>query len=302
MEFGLPPNTLEATDTVQLIALYVARQVLDEATRGAAGRIDRNRIGVILGVGVGSELLCEMTGRLNRPIWLKALREEGVPEPEAQTICDRIANQFVPWQEATFPRLLGNVVAGRIANRLDLGGTNLTADAACASSFAALKFAVQELRLGEADLVLTGGADALNNILMYTCFSKTPALSPSGDCRPFSAEADGTILGEGAGILALRRLRDAERDGDPIYAVIRAVGASSDGRANSVYAPRSEGQASAIRGPSKPPVMVRAPSNSSKPMVPEHAPAMRQNSPGCAKASPMTQAGTGARSVPSSRK
>ncbi len=247
MEFGLPPNTLEATDSVQLMALYVARQVLAEATRGVAGRIDRNRIGVVLGVGVGLQLLGEMTSRLNRPIWLKALREEGVPEPEAQGICDRIAGHYVPWQEATFPGLLGNVAAGRIANRLDLGGTNLATDAACASSLAALKFAVQELRLGEADLMLTGGSDALNTGLMYMCFSKTPALSASGRCQPFSAEADGTILGEGGGILALRRLSDAERDGDPIYAVIRGVGASSDGRANSVYAPRSEGQASAIR-------------------------------------------------------
>ncbi|MEN8197914.1 MAG: acyltransferase domain-containing protein, partial [Pseudomonadota bacterium] len=86
-----------------------------------------------------------------------------------------------------------------------------------------------------------------NDILMYMCFSKTPAFSPSGDCRPFSDRADGTIIGEGLGMFALRRLDDAERDGNHVYAVIRGLGSSSDGRATSVYAPRPDGQALALR-------------------------------------------------------
>ena len=89
--------------------------------------------------------------------------------------------------------------------------------------------------------------DTLNDIFMYTCFSKTPALSPTGDCRPFSDKADGTLLGEGMAMVALKRLADAERDGDRIYAVLQGVGASSDGRAKSVYAPRPEGQAKALQ-------------------------------------------------------
>ena len=72
---------------------------------------------------------------------------------------------------------------------------------------------------------------------MYMCFSKTPALSPTGDARPFDAEADGTILGEGLGVVVLKRLADARRDGDRIYAVIRSVGTSSDGKGQAVYAP-----------------------------------------------------------------
>ncbi len=88
---------------------------------------------------------------------------------------------------------------------------------------------------------------SFNDIFMYMCFSKTPALSPTEDCRPFDARADGTMLGEGIGLLALRRLADAERDGDRIYAVIRGVGSSSDGRAKSIYAPVAEGQAKALR-------------------------------------------------------
>jgi acyl transferase domain-containing protein len=96
-------------------------------------------------------------------------------------------------------------------------------------------------------MVLTGGVDALNDVMMFMCFSKTPAFSPTGDCRPFSDAADGTIIGEGVGMLALKRLSDAERDGNEIHAVIRGIGCSSDGRASSVYAPRSEGQAKALR-------------------------------------------------------
>ena len=107
--------------------------------------------------------------------------------------------------------------------------------------------AVQELQLGDSDMVISGGVDTMNNIFMFMCFSKTPALSPTGDCRPFSDKADGTMLGEGLGMVALKRLEDAERDGDPIYAVINGIGSSSDGRSKSVYAPRSEGQAAALR-------------------------------------------------------
>ena len=106
--------------------------------------------------------------------------------------------------------------------------------------------AVAELQLGHSDLVITGGVDTLNDIFMFMCFSKTPALSPTGDCRPFSDRADGTMLGEGLGMVALKRLADAERDGDRIYAVIRGVGSSSDGRSKSVYAPVPEGQAQAL--------------------------------------------------------
>ncbi len=245
--WGVPPSTIPATDTSQLLALILAQKVLEDAARERIGTLDRSRVSVILGVTSAQELLSTMIGRLQRPVWVKALREAGVPEDEVKGICDRIASHYVPWQEATFPGLLGNVVAGRIANRLDLGGTNCVTDAACASTFSALSMAVAELQLGHSDLVISGGVDTLNDIFMFMCFSKTPALSPSGDCRPFSDRADGTMLGEGLGMVALRRLADAERDGDRIYAVIRGVGTSSDGRSKSVYAPVPEGQAKALR-------------------------------------------------------
>src|SRR5262249_58771327 len=105
----------------------------------------------------------------------------------------------VGWRETSSPAPLGNVAAGRIANRLDLGGTNCVIDAACASSLGAIDLALHELAAGRCDMALSGGLDTFNDIFMYMCFSKTPALSPTGDARPFDEAADGPILGEGVG-------------------------------------------------------------------------------------------------------
>jgi len=247
LEFGVPPHAIPATDTCQLLSLVAAKRVLEDVARGQRGEIDRERASVILGVTSGQQLFLEVTSRLGRPVWVKALRESGIEETRVTEICNRIAASYVPWQENTFPGLLGNVVAGRIANRFDLRGTNCVTDAACASSLAALSMAMDELRLHRSDLVITGGADTFNDVSMFVAFSKTPALSPTGDCRPFSDRADGTVLGEGVAMFALKRLADAERDGNHIYALIRAIGSSSDGRSKSIYAPLPEGQARAIQ-------------------------------------------------------
>ncbi|MBU0991238.1 MAG: SDR family oxidoreductase [Proteobacteria bacterium] len=247
MEFGIPPTNLASTDTSQLLGLIVAKQVLNDATNGQFKNMDRSRVSVILGVAAGLELMGEMVNRLGRPVQTKALREEGIPEDKIEAICDRIANSCTPWKESTFPGLLGNVVAGRIANHFDLGGINCTSDAACASSFSAMGSAISELRLGYSDLVITGGADTNNDAFLFVSFSKTPALSPTHDIRPFSDKADGMILGEGIGMIALKRLEDAERDGDRIYAVIKGIGASSDGSGTSIYSPVAEGQALALK-------------------------------------------------------
>lgn len=245
LEWGMPPAVAEATDTTQLLTLMVARQVLDDASHTDA-EIDRSRVAVILGVSSAQELAGCLQARLERPVWVKAMREEGLPEDRVQAICDRIVSHYPEWQEASFPGLLGNVIAGRVTNRLDLGGTNCSVDAACASSFAAISMAATELELGKADMVLSGGVDTLTDILTFMCFSKTPAMSPTGEARPFSDRADGTMLGEGLGIFALKRLADAEAAGDRIYAVLRGIGSSSDGRAKSIYAPTPKGQALAL--------------------------------------------------------
>ncbi|WP_224389755.1 type I polyketide synthase [Pseudonocardia sp. ICBG1293] len=246
LAFGIPPRAIEATDTSQLLAMVAAEQLLSSLGPDGLSSVDRERTSVILGTS-SLELLTTMGARIQRSVWLDAMRESGIGEAEAEAVCDRIAARYVPWQEATLPGLLSNVVAGRVAHRFDLHGSNYTTDAACASSLAAVSSAVNELAVGQADLVVTGGVDTLNDPVMYTCFSKTPALSPTGDCRPFADDADGMILGEGIVMFALRRLADAERDGDRIMAVIRGIGTASDGRGGAIYAPRAGGQARALR-------------------------------------------------------
>ncbi|MDZ4688399.1 MAG: beta-ketoacyl synthase N-terminal-like domain-containing protein, partial [Planctomycetaceae bacterium] len=243
LEFGIAPSNLEAIDTSQLLGLVGAKRALDDAGYGTNGKpFDRNRVGCILGVTGTLEMVIPLGARLGHPKWKQALKDAGVADDVAEDVMQRIGESYVPWQENSFPGLLGNVVAGRIANRLDLWGTNCVVDAACASSLSAMHLAAMELWSGRSDMVLTGGVDTFNDIFMYMCFSKTPALSATGDARPFADDADGTILGEGVGMLVLKRLADAERDGDRIYALIRGIGTSSDGAGNAVYAPKKEGQ------------------------------------------------------------
>ena len=258
MEFGIAPKDIEATDTSQLLSLIAAQKALADAgynaggssgtTGTSAGRsFDRDRTSVILGVTGALELVIPLGARLGHPHWRKALKDAGVAGDIAEDVVQRISDSYVGWQENSFPGLLGNVAAGRIANRLDLGGTNCVVDAACASSLAAIHLAGLELAAGLSDMVITGGVDTFNDIFMYMCFSKTPALSPTGDAKPFDASCDGTVLGEGLGMLVLKRLADAERDGDRIYAVLKGMGSSSDGRSSAIYAPRAGGQKVALQ-------------------------------------------------------
>ena len=246
-EFGIPPNIMEAIDTSQLLGLVAVRMALEDAGYGTARPLDRERVSVILGVTGTQELVIPLSSRLGRPKWRRALEAAGLPAETCDRIIERIAAEYVPWQENSFPGLLGNVVAGRIANRFDLGGTNCVVDAACASSLSAVHMGLLELAAGRSDMVLTGGVDALNDIFMHMCFAKTQVLSPSGDARPFSSQADGTVLGEGIGILALKRLADARQDRDKIYAVIKSMGSSSDGKSQSIYSPAAKGQIKALQ-------------------------------------------------------
>ncbi|MBU1181213.1 MAG: SDR family NAD(P)-dependent oxidoreductase [Proteobacteria bacterium] len=245
-EFGIPPASLEATDSSQVLALIAAKNALEDSGYYGNKIFNRDKTSVILGATGTQELSIPLGSRLGHPKWRKALSDSGIPSDKAEEVIRKISDSFVSWQENSFPGLLGNVIAGRICNRLDLGGTNCVVDAACASSLSAIHLAVMELTTGRSDMVITGGVDALNDIFMHMCFSKTRILSPTGDIRPFSKDADGTVLGEGIGILVLKRLMDAERDGDKIYAVIKGIGTSSDGKAQSIYAPRKEGQVKAL--------------------------------------------------------
>lgn len=246
MEFGIAPNTLEAIDTAQLLGLLVAKKTLEDAGYGLNKKFNRERASVILGVTGSLKLIIPLGARLGFTIWKRAMKEAGITENLTEKAVQKISESYVDWQEDSFPGLLGNVVAGRIANHMNFGGTNCVVDSACGSSLSALNLASLELAAGHSDMVLTGGVDTFNDIFMYMCFSKTPALSPTGDAKPFSSKADGTVIGEGLGMFLLKRLSDAERDGDKIYAVIRSIGTSSDGKGKAIFAPDAEGQVRAI--------------------------------------------------------
>ncbi|HWC82849.1 MAG TPA: SDR family oxidoreductase [Pseudonocardiaceae bacterium] len=232
LRHGIPPTALASIEPVQLLALEAARRALADA--GYENRpFERDRTSVIFGAEAGSDLAGAAALRMNLRAYLAELPSE-------------LDDQLPRLTEDSFPGRLVNVIAGRIANRLDLGGANYTVDAACGSSLAALDAAARELATGSSDVVLCGGADLHNSIEDFLMFSSVGALSATGRCRPFDADGDGIALGEGVACVVLKRLADAERDGDRVYAVIKGIGSGSDGRALGLTAPRPEGQRRAL--------------------------------------------------------
>ncbi|MGE3818630.1 MAG: SDR family NAD(P)-dependent oxidoreductase [Isosphaeraceae bacterium] len=238
---GMPPASVASIEPLQLITLEVARAAIQDA--GYARRpFPRERTAVVIGAGGGAaQLAMGYAFRSYLPMLDTVFPGAGT---EALQRCRSLLPE---WTEDSFPGILLNVAAGRVANRFDLGGANYTVDAACGSSLAAAATAVRELESGAADLVLLGGADTVQNPFTYLAFSKTQAFSPRGRCRPFDAKADGIVISEAVAVVVLKRLADAERDGDRIYAVIKGLGSSSDGRAKGLTAPRREGQVRALR-------------------------------------------------------
>ena len=243
--YGIAPASLSSIEPAQLLTLEVARQALADA--GFDSRpFARDRTSCIIAVGGMNDLGTIYNFRTLLPQYLAKV--EGLPEATRQQILDTLFEHELPkWTEDTFPGILGNVVAGRIANRLDLGGSNFTVDAACAASLAAIEVGFRQLRDGDADVALVGGVDCTNSPIGFMCFSQTHALSPRGRSRPFDAGADGIAISEGVGAVVLKRLSDAERDGDRIYALIKGVGSASDGHARSLTAPHPPGQVLALK-------------------------------------------------------
>ena len=235
--YGMPPNSVRAIEPLQLLTLEVARAALAHA--GYSDRpFDREHTSVILGAGGGAADVGQLYGfRSTLPMFFGE---------HADAIVEQLDKALPDWTEDSFAGILMNVAAGRVANRLDLGGANFTVDAACASSLAAVYLGVRELESGTSNMVLVGGVDTMQGPFAYVAFSKTQALSPHGRCRTFDESADGIAISEGLAMLVLKRREDAERDGDQIYAIIKGIGSSSDGRDKGLTAPRPEGQIRAL--------------------------------------------------------
>jgi malonyl CoA-acyl carrier protein transacylase len=242
--YGIPPASLSSIEPIQLLALHIASKALEDA--GFDRRpFPRERTATIFAVPTMNDLGMDYIFRTLLAHYLP--KAEGVPEDTRGRILASLYEKKLPkWTEDSFPGMLSNVVAGRVANRLDLGGTNFTVDAACASSLAALDTGIRQLRAGDADVALIGAVDGGNSAVGFMVFAQTHALSPRGRCRPFDDSADGIAISEGVAAVVLKRLADAERDGDKIYAVIKGIGSSSDGHSRSMTAPDPKGQVRAI--------------------------------------------------------
>ncbi|MER5717802.1 beta-ketoacyl synthase N-terminal-like domain-containing protein [Streptomyces sp. NPDC002132] len=248
--FGIMPNSVAGTEPDQLIALHVAAAALADA--GGVDRLpERGRVGVVLGRGgyltpglVRLDQRVRTAGQLTRTLG------ELLPHLTGEQL-DRVREAFTDRLGPDSPEsaigLVPNLAASRIANRLDLRGPAYTVDAACASSLVAVDQAVGELVGGRCDLMLAGGVHHCHDITLWSVFSQLRALSPSQRIRPFHRDADGILIGEGTGVVVLKRLADAERDGDRVYAVIRGTGVASDGRAAGLVNPDPGGQAQAVR-------------------------------------------------------
>ena len=233
LRYGIPPRSVKSVDPLQLMTLEIVRRCLADAGLENATEV-HERTSVILGASGGiGDVGAQYAIRAEMPRFLGSLPQKA-------------AERLPQWTEDSFPGILLNVAAGRAANRFNFGGVNYTTDAACASSLAAIYQAVLELETHRSDVVVAGGVDTVQGPFSYLCFSKTHALSPRGRSRAFDAGADGIVISEGIAVVALKRLADAERDGDRIYAVIKGVGGSSDGRAKSMTAPHPDGQIRAL--------------------------------------------------------
>jgi phosphopantetheine--protein transferase-like protein len=249
LEFGIMPNAVDGGEPDQYLALKLAQDALRDS--GYDERpFDREKAGIILGRGTyvnrGYTNLMQHGMVVDQTLNMLRHLCPDLGEEMIRKIRKGLKDSLPPFTAEMVPGLVPNIVTGRIANRLNLMGPNFIIDAACASSLIAIELSIRELLSGRCDMVLTGGVHASTPPQIYMIFCLLDALSHT-IIRPFDKAADGTQLGEGLGILVLKRLRDAEADCDRIYAVIKGVGTSSDGKALGLLAPRLEGEILALK-------------------------------------------------------
>jgi len=220
---------VDELDPLFAFALCAGKAALDDCHLDG---VDRSRIGVVIGNIV---LPTETASALAR-------------ETLGRTLEETVLGEALPLDHRTHPlnRYPAGLPAGLLARALGIGGGAYTLDAACASSLYALQMAVRELQAGRADAMITGGVSRPDCLYTQMGFSQLRALSPTGVCSPFDLRGDGLVVGEGAGFFVLRRLDDALRAGDRVWALIRGIGLSND-VGGSLLAPESEGQLRALR-------------------------------------------------------
>ncbi|WP_416961769.1 acyltransferase domain-containing protein [Streptomyces sp. Agncl-13] len=208
--FRITPREAAVMDPQQRILLEVVRETLDHAAVPATA-LAGTATGIYVGVSV----------------------------PEYGQLTGADVNAVDPWAPAGAAL---SVTAGRLAYVLDTHGPNMAVDTACSSSLVAVHQACVSLRTGETDTAIAAGVNVLLSPVIGVAFDRAGALAPDGRCKPFSTAADGIGRGEGCAAVLLKRLSDAERDGDRVLAVIRATAVNSDGRSNGLLAPNPAAQ------------------------------------------------------------
>lgn len=250
LEFGIMPASLKGSDPDQFLALRAAAEALQDAGYNHK-TFDGSKADIIIGrtaaPGIGSMNLIQHGQTVEQVLSILQKVSPQLSKKDLSQIESSLHNSLQQCNADTIPAVMPNVISGRIAGKLGFRGRNLILDAACASSLSAVEIAVQGLISEQSDIAIAGGLHINSSPYFYQMFCGLGALSSDGIIRPFDDRADGTILGEGVGMVVLKRLEDAERDGNRIYAVLRGIGCSSDGRAGSSLAPNADGEALAMR-------------------------------------------------------
>ncbi|MDY6823094.1 MAG: beta-ketoacyl synthase N-terminal-like domain-containing protein [Thermodesulfobacteriota bacterium] len=248
-EFGIMPKAVDGGEPDQFLVLKTAADAMRDAGIEPGGAAN-DRTAFILGRGsylsAGAFNLVQRTFIVDQTVRLVGQMHPDMPDDALSDLRGGLMASLKPFDAETAPSVMPNITAGRVANRLGLMGPNYTIDAACASSLYAVDAAISGLLSGRSDLALAGGVHIFNNIPFLNVFCTLGAMSHQDQIRPFDENADGMLPGEGAGVVVLKRTSDARRDGNRIYAVIRGVGSSSDGRGISVAAPKVEGEVLAL--------------------------------------------------------
>jgi acyl transferase domain-containing protein len=248
----VPPRVSDAMDDAQKWAVGLARAALVDY--GWPGRpLDTERTAVVIGNAMAGERHYLTALRVSFPEFARELEGSptfaGLPKDVREAVLDEAGTGLraaIPAiTEDTMPGELANILAGRVANLFNLRGPSYVTDAACASGLAAMAASVEGLVNREYDAVLTGGIDRNMGASTYVKFCKIGALSATGT-RPYADGADGFVMGEGGTLFLLKRLADAERDGDRIYAVLLGIAGSSDGKGKGITAPNPVGQRLAV--------------------------------------------------------
>jgi acyl transferase domain-containing protein/phosphopantetheinyl transferase len=249
IEFRIMPKAVAGAEPDQLLSLRVGAGALRDA--GYLNRdFPRDKTAVILGrgnyAGPGT-LRLQQHARMVQQI-LQTLQDllPDIRPAELQGVRKQLKAELDHCGPDAAAGVIPNLTASRLANRLDLGGPAYTVDAACASALIAVEQACQALTRGDCTMALTGGVHLTHDLTFWATFCQLGALSRSQQIRPLSEDADGILAGEGIGLLVLKRLRDAEADGDRIYAVLHGVASASDGRSSGLLAPSVSGQLAAL--------------------------------------------------------